>query len=64
MKTSKKRRFLFLIALWLAYFIWEYFVQQWSKTESTPIIRVDLIIIIPLLLIATSVIFYKNYKDK
>ncbi len=63
MKVTIKRRLLILITLWIAYFIWEYFVQQWSKSETTAVIRVDLILLIPILFIATIIVFYKNYKD-
>ena len=40
------------ITLWIVYAIWEYRVQVWAQTEIAPI-RVDLLLIAPLLIIAT-----------
>ncbi|VXB17324.1 conserved hypothetical protein [Flavobacterium sp. 9R] len=53
-----------IIAL-LLYAVWETYVQFWSKTEETPIIRVDLFILYPILLfliIATIIQYIKNKK--
>lgn len=41
------------IMLWIAYAAWEYRVQIWAETESAPI-RVDLLLIAPLLIVATT----------
>ncbi len=38
--------------LWLAYGIWEWRVQIWARTETAPI-RVDLLLVYPLLAILT-----------
>jgi hypothetical protein len=51
----------------IVYLIWEYFVQQWSKTlpDGDPVIRVDLLLIIPVitgLLIASIVQTIKRKK--
>jgi len=51
----------------IVYLIWEYFVQQWSKTlpDGDPVIRVDLLLIIPVitgLLIASIVQTIKREK--
>lgn len=40
------------IVLWIAYALWEYRVQIWAETETAPI-RVDLLLIGPLLIINT-----------
>lgn len=39
--------------LWIAYALWEYRVQVWAETEIAPI-RVDLLLIGPLLIIMTA----------
>lgn len=41
------------IILWVAYAVWEYRVQIWAETEVAPI-RVDLLLIGPLLIIMTA----------
>lgn len=58
----EKRRWIVLIVAWMSYFVWEYLGQQWSQNEETAVIRVDLIIIIPLLIIISSVVLFKNLK--
>ena len=52
-----------LTSVWLAYFVWEYFVSEWAKSITTPIIRVDLIMIYPILFIITVIIIYILYKN-
>ena len=50
--------------------IYEYFVGQWEQTEDTPVIRVDVIVIYPLLLALSFFIrfivnsFIRKYKNK
>jgi hypothetical protein len=39
--------------LWLAYAVWEWRVKIWAETVTAPI-RVDLLLIYPLLIILTS----------
>lgn len=55
---------IFTILLIFAYFIWELFVWFWTKSEdiSGVIIRVDLIIIYPILLIFTTISIYQFFK--
>lgn len=50
--------------IWVGYFVWGYFVQQWSAKEQTAVIRVDLIIIIPVLTLITIIVLYKNFKKR
>lgn len=45
------------IALFFIYIIWEIYVYNWAKTEATPIIRVDLIIIYSFFLILIILYF-------
>lgn len=39
------------ILLIIGSIIWEYYVQLWTKTETGPIIRVDLVLILPVILL-------------
>ncbi len=52
------------IVLIIAYFIWELFVQIWAKSqpEGGAIIRVDLLIIYPILLVLIIVSIYQYFK--
>jgi len=53
------------VFLILAYFIWELYVWFWSKTQPESggaIIRVDLIIIYPILLILIIISLYQYFK--
>jgi len=53
------------IVLIIAYFIWELFVWFWIKGQpegSGAIIRVDLIIIFPILLVLIIISLYQYFK--
>jgi len=60
---KRNKLILVLIGIWSLYGIWEYYVFEWAKTESTPVIRVDLFIIYPVLIILTLLLGYKIYYD-
>jgi len=51
----------------IVYLIWEYFVQQWSKTlpDGDPVIRVDLLLIIPVItgLVIASIVQILKHKN-
>ena len=59
-----QRRWIVLVVVWASYLVWEYFVQQWSAKEQTAVIRVDLIIIIPVLTLSTIILLYKIFKKR
>ena len=64
MKKITKTQILTIVSL-ILYFVWELNVITWAKTESGPIIRIDLIYILPVLivLIVISLIqFFKRNK--
>lgn len=48
-----------LVIIWVVFLVWEYFVQQWAKDVNGPIIRVDLVLILPVLLIGSGVLIYQ-----
>ena len=50
--TQPRRLVLFSSFLWIAYACWEYRVSLWAETVTAPI-RVDLLLIYPLLIIFT-----------
>jgi hypothetical protein len=54
------------IGLFILYFIWEIVVQIWAQSEETPIIRADLLLIFPILIIfmIISLIQYLRKKTK
>ena len=46
------------------YLIWEVVVQLWARTEEGPIIRVDLLVIYPVLLILIIISLYQRIRNK
>jgi hypothetical protein len=50
MKKITKTQILTIVSL-ILYSVWELHVSEWAKTEAGPIIRVDLIIIFPILIV-------------
>ena len=64
MNSSNKRRWIFLAIIWIGYFVWEFFVQRWSAKEQTAVIRVDLILIIPVLTLSTIIVLFKIFKKR
>ena len=51
-----------LLIGWIAFGVWEYFVSQWSEEIVGPMIRVDLIIILPGLIFLTIWVLLKLTK--
>lgn len=47
-----------------AYIVWEIYVRNWAATISGPIIRVDLIIIYPIILTLLFVSVFQIVKGK
>ncbi|MCF6348486.1 MAG: hypothetical protein L3J20_09340 [Flavobacteriaceae bacterium] len=62
MKKSHKYLIGFLVFSWISFIIWEIYVEKWAANETGPVIRVDLIIIIPVLLIITIFVLYKLFR--
>lgn len=52
------------ISLLVVYVIWEIVVQIWAQSEETPIIRVDLIFIYPVLLLFILISMYHYFRKK
>ena len=52
------------LVLIIVYLIWEIAVQIWSRTEVGPIIRADLLIIYPVLIILIIISLYQRIKNK
>ncbi len=46
------------------YLIWEVVVQLWARTEEGPIIRVDLLVIYPVLAILITISLYQRIRNK
>lgn len=54
----------FTIALIILYFIWEIVVQIDSRNDDTAIIRVDLLLIIPILFIFMVISLVQYFRKK
>lgn len=50
MKKITKTQIVTIISL-ILYAIWEFYAATWAKTEAGPIIRIDLLIIFPILIV-------------
>jgi hypothetical protein len=61
MKSLTKIQITTLITLFI-YALWEYMVSVWAQSQVGPIIRVDLIIFYPLLLVLISISIYQRYQ--
>ncbi|PAQ12612.1 hypothetical protein CD798_18205 [Bacillaceae bacterium SAOS 7] len=63
MKKITKTQVMTIILI-LGYIVWEIYVRNWASTVSGPIIRVDLIIIYPILLIALLISIFQIITSK
>ena len=52
------------VTLWLMalYLVWEASVQYWAKDETTAVIRVDLIMIYPVLLVLVLISAWQYFR--
>lgn len=64
-------RQIIMLILWFGYFFWEWQVLKWTENVAGPIIRVDLLLIYPILFIGTLLAIYptirkiyKNFLEK
>ncbi|WP_074409770.1 MULTISPECIES: hypothetical protein [Aquimarina] len=40
----------FLVVIWSSFIVWELQITKWEKTITGPVIRVDLVLILPILI--------------
>ncbi|VXB26235.1 conserved hypothetical protein [Flavobacterium sp. 9R] len=52
------------ISLLVLYVIWEIIVQIWAQSEETPVLRVDLIFIYPVLFFFILISLYHYLRKK
>jgi len=60
---SNRKYIMVLIIIWLAFVIWEIAVFFWAKKEEGPIIRADLVILLPILVGISIWCLYKIFKN-
>ena len=53
-----------IIVSWTSFLVWEYYVEQWATDIAGPIIRVDLIILLPALAMLTLWMIFKMKAEK
>ncbi|WFD10358.1 hypothetical protein [Tepidibacter hydrothermalis] len=63
MKKITKTQITTIIFL-ISYGIWEFYVARWAATESGPIIRVDLVVIYPILILFIFLSLGQLFKRK
>jgi len=51
-------------SLLVLYVVWEFIVQIWAQSEETPVLRVDLIFIYPVLLFFILISLYQYLRKK
>jgi len=54
LEKESKKYIIVIITMWVVFIIWELFVFRWAQQIEGPIIRVDLIIILPALIGVTG----------
>ena len=52
------------IALAVAWFFWEIYIREWSKTEIGAIIRIDLLFIYPLMFVMVVLSVVQFFRRK
>ena len=57
--TKIQKTTLWLVALYL---VWESSIQYWAKDETTAVIRVDLIMIYPILLVLVLISAWQYFR--
>lgn len=55
---------LVLIIAWSSFGIWEWCVYEWAKDVAGPIIRVDLVLLLPALIALTVWMVIRFFKQK
>ncbi len=63
--NSKTKYLIVVIAAWTGYAIWEYYVHQWAAAQPPgggAVIRVDLVLLLPVLLAITALSLQKIFK--
>jgi len=53
-----------LIALWIGYAFYELAVWEWTKNEIGAVIRADLVLIFPILILSSVLLLYFYFKKK
>lgn len=68
MKTAKNRLIIFTICVvWIIFLIWETLATKWAVANNENMIRIDLLIILPILLlitIDTLIRIFRNDKNE
>ncbi|NER12826.1 hypothetical protein GWK08_05200 [Leptobacterium flavescens] len=60
MKKIKKNVGIGILITWVAFFMWELQVQKWIDKMEEPVMRLDLVIILPGILLMTLYFLLKN----
>ncbi|WP_299884103.1 hypothetical protein [uncultured Lacinutrix sp.] len=64
MKRTTLLLLAFLILLWTSFIVWEILVNNWIQTLNQYILRIDLIIILPILILTTLYGIYQIIKKQ
>ena len=61
---KNKKLWTTLVTIWVLFAIWEITVEIWEANEVGAVIRIDLILLIPILAIVSVIILFKIFRNK
>ena len=61
---KNKKLWTTLVTIWVLFAIWEITVEIWAANEVGAVIRIDLILLIPILAIVSVIILFKIFRNK
>jgi len=60
---KNKNLWIALGIIWVLFIVWEIYTEIWAASQTGPVIRVDLILFIPILAVASGVILFKIFRN-
>lgn len=52
-----------ICVVWITFLIWELYATQWAVVNNENLIRIDLLIILPVLLLITITALIRTFKN-
>jgi hypothetical protein len=60
---KNKNLWITLGIIWILFIVWEIYTEIWVANQTGPVIRIDLILFIPILAVASGVILFKIFRN-
>ncbi|WP_435136043.1 hypothetical protein [Formosa sp. A9] len=61
---NKKRAIIILSVCWLAFIVWEILFMNWANQQGTAMVRFDLVVILPILILFTIFMLFQIYSKR